>query len=371
MKQLAAAAVLVAGLGISSQPLASTATQVAGGDHWLYIGTYRRNIQIFDEVTGHRVGEIKLATGIPRNLILSQNRSKFYVLDESFEHVEIVDIAKRQSVDTFTLSEGNKHARIRRRGGLQVDPLERFLILAIGTATKLRDRWDVSEVALQVYDLKERRITRTIPWPGNEPRENMTMRFSPDGKLLYFFGDDVSILETVNFTVVERWPLTRPLDAGYSRLALGSVDDTNDEPGFFSGIFTVTDPVQKRRIMGLGRVDLVARNFKFTPIGPPVDLTFAMSPDRKRGYGLLQDIGRYEFWVFDMARQSLLRRMEFAGRPRMGLRVSSNNKRLYIYVAGATIDVYDAETLSYVRTIEMDADQTTSLFVLPKPAGSN
>ncbi len=371
MNYLASAVVLLALLTAGSQRLASSSTQVSGGDHLLYIGTYRKNIQIFDEESGRRVGEIKLATGIPRNLVLTQNRSRFYVLDASFENVEIVDINKRQSIDTFSLSEGNKHARIRRRGGLQVDPLERFLILAIGTATKLRDRWDVSDVTLQVFDLKARKITRTIPWPGGEPRESMTMRFSPDGKLLYFFGDEVVILETDNFTTIAKWPLTRPLEEGYSRLALGSVDDSNDEPGFFTGIFTVTDSVQRRRIMGLGRVNLAATTFTFTPIGPPADLTFAMSPDRRRGYGVLQEIGNYEFWVFDMERHTLLRRVEFAGRPRMGLRVSSNNRFLYIYVAGATIDVYDAEKLTYIKTIEMDADQTTNLYVLPKPSGSD
>jgi hypothetical protein len=51
----------------------------------------------------------------------------------------------------------------------------------------------------------------------------------------------------------------------------------------------------------------------------------------------------------------------------MGLKVSSNGKVLYIYVAGNTIDLYDAETYQYLRTITMDGDQTTDLFVLPTP----
>ena len=38
---------------------------------------------------------------------------------------------------------------------------------------------------------------------------------------------------------------------------------------------------------------------------------------------------------------------------------------LYIYVAGNTIDLYDAETYQYLRTITLDGDQTTELFVLP------
>jgi hypothetical protein len=51
----------------------------------------------------------------------------------------------------------------------------------------------------------------------------------------------------------------------------------------------------------------------------------------------------------------------------MSLRVSSNGKLLYVFQAGATIDVYEAASYKYLRTIQMDADQTTNLFILPKP----
>ena len=218
------------------------------------------------------VGEIKLQTGIPRSLILSQSRKKFYVLDSTLEKVEIVDIASRATLSTFTLSEGNKKSRIR---SMQVDPLERFLILLTRTATKQIDRWEIGDVALQLYDLAQKKITRTIPWPRGEERENINIRFSPDGKLLYFFGDDMLILETENFTEVDTWALSRPLEPGLGRVNFGSVDDINDDPGFFTGLFTIQDPVQNRRIMGIGRVNLVAKTIDFTPIGPAEGVSFA------------------------------------------------------------------------------------------------
>jgi hypothetical protein len=94
----------------------------AGGNALLYIGTYAGTIQIFDEATEQHIGDIKLATGIPRSLTLSQNRSRFYVMDSTSEKIETVDIAARTSLGSFTLSEGNARVRIR---GFQVDPLER------------------------------------------------------------------------------------------------------------------------------------------------------------------------------------------------------------------------------------------------------
>ena len=51
----------------------------------------------------------------------------------------------------------------------------------------------------------------------------------------------------------------------------------------------------------------------------------------------------------------------------MSLKTSSNGKVLYIYNAGNTIDLYDAETYQYLRTITLDGDMTTELFVLPAP----
>jgi hypothetical protein len=357
-------ATALATAGASAQRFGKGIT-LAGGDHYLYMGTYAGTVQIFDEATEQKVADIKLQTGMPRSLVLSHNKQRFYVLDSTFEKIEVVDIASRSTVTQFTLSEGAKKTRVR---SMQVDPLERFMIILSRSATKLIDRWQVSDIALQQYDLREKRITRSIPWPRGEERENVNIRFSPDGKLLYFFGDDILILETENFTEVDTWPLSRPIESGLGRINFGSFDDSNDDPGFFTGLFTVQDPVQHRRIMGIGRVNLAAKTIDFSPIGPAEGMSFAMAPDRKRGYGLLQQIGRYEFWTFDLEGKKLLNRTPFEGRPRMSLKVSSNGKLLYIFNAGATIDIYEAATYKYLRTVQMDADQTTTLFILPKPA---
>jgi hypothetical protein len=362
--RFALAAILAVGaVTVSAQRPARFGAIVPGGDHLMYIGTYAGTIQIFDEATETMVGDIKLATGIPRSLTLSQSRQKFYVLDSTLEKIETVDIATRKSLTSFTLSEGNKKVRIR---GMQVDPLERFLILLTRSATKLVDRWEIGDISLQLYDLKENKVTRTIPWPRGEERENVNIRFSPDGKLLYFFGDDVLILETTNFTEVDTWALSRPLESGLGRVNFGALDDFNEDPGFLTGLFTINDPVMNRRTMGIGRVNLVGKSIDFTPIGPAEGVSFALAPDRKRGYGLMQQIGRFEFWAFDAEQRKLIGRTPFDGRPRMQLRVSSNGRLLYIFQAGATIDVYEAASYKKLRTIEMNADQTTNLFILPK-----
>lgn len=111
-------------------------------------------------------------------------------------------------------------------------------------------------------------------------------------------------------------------------------------------------------------MNLQQKSVDFYALGPAAPVSFSLAPGRKWGYGLLDEIGKYEFWSFDLANRKLGSRVEFAGRPRMALKTSSNGKLLYIYEAGNTIDLYDAATFKYLRTITLDADMTTNLYVM-------
>ncbi len=357
-----AAALALASTAVLAQ---KKAPALGGGNGTIYVGSYAGNVLILDEATERVVGEIRLKTGIPRSLALSEDRTKFLVLDSTFQRVEIVDIASRTTIDSFTLSEGATRTRIR---GMATDPLNRFMVLLTRAATKQVDRWTIGASTLLQYDLAAKKVARTIPWPDGEEREFANIRFSPDGKLMYFFSEDVIIYETTNFTQVDKWELSKPIETGAGRIDFGSVDDFNEEPGHFTGIFSMQDPVQKRRLMGVGRVNLAAREVDFFTLGPQERVSFTLAPDRKKAYGLLQQIGRYEFWTFDLEKRRLHSRVEFRGRPRMDMRVSTNGKLLYVFEAGNTIDLYEAATYKYLRTITLDADTTTDMYVMPAGA---
>jgi hypothetical protein len=350
---------------VALSALAADKPRVVAGNGTLIIGSYPKQYWIIDEATEKIVGTIPFQSGIPRRTTLSRDRKRFYTVEAQMEKVEVLDIAARKTIDTFTLSEGTKKVRIR---SLEPDPQNRYLIMVTAAATKLVDRFEVAAPALVQYDLSTHKVIRTIPWPNGDERQGLNVIFSPDGKLLYLFTEqDVLIYETTNFTQVDKWELSRPIEEGFGRLDLGSRDVFNDEPGFYTALFSVTDPVQHRRTMGIGRVNLTAKSVDFHTLGPASGVSFAMAPGRKVAYGISEDIGRYEFWKFDLVNYKLAGRTEFKGRPRMGLKMSTNGKVIYIYVAGNTIDLYDAETYQYLRTITLDGDQTTELFVLPSP----
>lgn len=356
------AALVIGSITSSGTQKPGADARLSGGNGTLYLGVFPNKILMIDEATEKVSGEIPVKNGIPRRMSLSQDRTRFYVLDASMEQIEIIDIKSRQTLDTFTLSKPPQKVRIR---GFEADPLHRFMVLVTRAATKHADRFEIGPSTLLQYDLKEHKVIRTIPWPKGEERDAAQIVFSPDGKYLYFFSEDVLIYETSEFKQVDKWELSQPIEVGFGRIELGSTDWVNEEPGYFTGIFNYQDPVQNRRVMGIARVNLQQKAVDFFTLGPSTPVSFALAPDRKRAYGLMQQIGRYEFWTFDLENRRLHNRMEFPGRPRMGLRTSSNGKMLYIHVAGNTVDLYDAATYKYLRTITLDGDMTTELYVMP------
>ncbi len=336
---------------------------ISGGNATIYLGGRPNRIIILDEATEKVTGFIPLKTGYPEGLNLSKDKTRFYVPTSTLQDIEIVDIAKREVIDTFHLSDGNKKVWL---SGWEVDPLHRFIIMNTHAATKKEDRFEIGPYELLQYDLKEHKVMRKIPWPKNEERDGVGMQMSPDGKYLYMFSEDIYVYDTTDFKEVDKWELSRPLEDGFGRINFNSTDDDYEEPGFFTGIFTVNDAVQNRRIMGIGRINLGQKSVDFYALGPATGLRFCLAPGRKLAYGLHSEVGKYEFWSFDLEHRKLLNRVEFPGRPRMSLKTSSNGKLLYIFTAGNTIDVYEAATYKYLRTISIDADMTTGLQIIAK-----
>ncbi len=355
--------------GAAQGPASGNGERLLGGHGTLYLGGYPNLIWIIDEATERITGTIELQTGIPRRAVLSRDLARFYVTDATGEHVEIVDIASRRTLDTFTLSEGSRKVRI---SSMAPDPQHRSLILLTRAATKHIDRFEIGPSTLLQYDLQRRQVVRTVPWPDGRERDSANLLFSPDGQLLYFLGNEILIFETENFTEVDRWEMSN-LEEGLGQVSVsfggfGGVDTTNDEPGFFTTTLTIQDPVQNRRMMGIARINLIQKSVDFYTLGPAGGISFALAPGLKRGYGLLSEIGRYEFWTFDLEHRRILSRTEFEGRPRMSMKTSSNGQLLYIFNAGNTIDIYEAATYQHLRTMTFDGDMTTTLFVVPPGA---
>jgi hypothetical protein len=345
-------------------------SELTGGTGTIYVGGYPNRIFVIDEATEQVVDDITMQLdGPPNGMQMSEDRSRLYMRDRTFEQIEIFDVATRRTIDTLMLSDGNSRVRIR---SFRAAPDHASIVLLTDTATKLADRFEIPPRQLVQVDLATKEVVQEVPWPDGREQIRVNMLFSPDGDLLYLFGDEIVVLETGEFTEVERWELSQATDDGLGRFNFGFRFDPNEEPGYYTNIFRVRDPVQNRTLMGIARINLAEHDLDFYTLGPSQSLqSFALAPGRQKAYAMMNgdatnssQIGHYEFWTFDLAGRRLENRQVFEGRPRMAVTPSTNGQLLYVHQAGATIDLYEAATYRYLRTIDLAGDMT-QMFVVP------
>jgi len=347
-------------------PLAAqgASATVSGGNGTIYASTYSDLITVIDERNFEVVGQIQTQNGIPGRFVLSADRERLYVSDATGYYIEALDLARRRSIDSFTIGSGNERFRIM---SFAVDPQETYALILGKTRIEHIDRFEVGPATLIRYDLRNHEVMDTIPWPGGHERERANFMFSPDGGLVYFSAEDIIVLESENFTEVDRWEVSQELEPGLGQVRPGLTESYYEEPGFFTGLVRITDPINNRRMMGIARVDLAERDLDFYTLGPsePVG-RFALAPGGRKAWALYSEVGHYEFWAIDLEQRRVTHREVFDGRPRMGLIASTNGELLYIHVAGNTIDVYDSETYEHLKTVDVGGDMRGFL-LLPAP----
>jgi hypothetical protein len=359
-------------LAVSGSALLGSSPKLTGGTGTIYVGSYAKRMVVIDEATEKVTTEIPLTTGIPWTAHRSQDATRLYIENADQEHLEVVDIATRKSIDSFTLSEGNRKVRVL---SFAVDPQHRIMTLMTRTTTKHVDRFEIGAPTFIQYDLKDHKVIRTVPWATSDDEPgyfSLLLRYSADGKLLYAFSSEILVLDAASLQQVATWDLSLTNEPTLGRFDQGSLDDSNDDPAWFSALFTMKDPVQNRPLLVVGRVNLDERRLDYFPLGPAPQrgqVSFALSGDGQHAYALLQSIGHNELWTIDLAGKRRQSAIEFPGRPRMAIRTSSNGKLIYLHQAGNTIDLYEADGFKYLRTITLDGDMPYGTFhvVAPRP----
>ena len=215
---------------------------ISGGGGTFYSGAYADRIHVVDEETLALVDTIQTQNGIPGRLVVSENRERIYVTDATYEYVEVIDLATRESIDSFTLSDGAR--RFWMRGGFSVDPQENYALIVGFSRIKHADRYEVHSNVIIRYDLKKHEVMDTIPWPDGHVRSRVNFMFSPDGSLAYFSAEDMIVLETENFTEVDRWAISEESEPGLGVVRPSFGFSYYEEPGFFTGLVRMTDPHQ-------------------------------------------------------------------------------------------------------------------------------
>jgi DNA-binding beta-propeller fold protein YncE len=333
----------------------------------LFMGAYPDAVIVFDEGKGQIVDRIPLSTGLPTSMRLSQDRKTIYVTTNDRSGIEVIDVATRKVTSKFFLNTPTK--RYRFNGGVP-DPAGRLFYTVSTEMNKLSDRYDVGKPKYTVIDLAEQKIVKTVEIPREDENANVGgfgrggFEISPDGKYLYQFRDKVVILSTDDFKVVDRIDLAKPDLPGMENVGFGGLLDSISEPGQHISVFNSADPIVHNRVFGIARFDLTNRQVNFTPIGPaPQGMTgLQVAPDKKNAFTVITTgaLGnkRCEFWAFDLATNRITQTSEVACRSRFSFGMAGDGKKLYFYGAGFQIEVYDAATLKYEKTWDLNNDIT-------------
>jgi hypothetical protein len=336
-----------------------------------YIGTLDKKLLIYDENKEEVVGEIQLQ-GIPRQTALTRDQSKLVIMTTQMA-VETVDLQARKMINHFELADGRSRPRMSRGGGgMALDPTGRYLYATFRASVKEADYYRMEPPQFVKIDLQAGKIVQSFAFPPDMDQgfgAGVTYRVSPDGKSLYVFDEDVIIYDLATFKEVDRLEMSRPDYPGASPYRLTAEDDPNAPDNVYTSLFTAVDPVVHKGTLGLATLDLNTRKSTFTPIGIDMpSLGFLVSPDHKRGYSIMFDgVGgnrRTEFWVWDLVSHQVIKKAPFEARPTLRFGLSGDGKKIYLYGAGSSFEVFDGDTLKSRKLIFLNKDTTTNLVTL-------
>ncbi len=343
----------------------------------MFFGAYPDKILVFDDVKGQIEARIPLETGLPTALSVSQDKKTIYATTNDHDGIEVIDVATRKVTNHFVLDTPTTKYRL---NGVTPDPTGKFLYCITTEIKKLSDHYEVGRPRYTVIDVAAQKIAKTVDiekedQPGNTGFfGRFSFEASPDGKYLYQFRDKVAILDASTMKVVERMDLAKPDDPLMTQLGFGDQLDTLVKPGFHISLFNAADPFVHHNVFGIARFDLNSRGVDFTPIGPAVEEMSGLqvAPDLKNAWTLATmggELGnkRCEFWHFDLSTNKVTNKSEFPCRTNEFSNhfvLSSDGKKLYTYGNGYDIGVYDAPTLKYEKTWDLNNDVTGPLIVI-------
>jgi len=380
LKQQAVLCVLVAAFS------GAALGQMATSGQFMYIGTLDKKLLVIDENKEDVVDTIAL-DGIPRTTALSADRKKLHIFTTTML-LETVDLETRKVVGSFNLADPSSRPRLQatapdrvllggniRYSGLAVDPTGRYIYSTIKLAVKDIDEYRIEPPQFVAIDLQEKKIAKTWAFPKGMDQGfgfDATYKVSPDGKLLYVFQDDILIFDLSTFQQVGEIPLAQPPYPGASPYRLAANDDSMDDPDHATSVFTSVDKVVHKGTLGMAIIDLNSRKIEYYPIGPLLPMMgFLVAPDRKHAFSIMQKIGtgenrETEWWVWDIPSHSVIRKKTFESRPTFRFAVGGDGKKLYMYGAGSTLEIFDADTLESRKLIYLNKDTTTNLITIAR-----
>ncbi len=364
MRKLSACiAAFAAGIGLWTSAQAGT----------LILGAYPNSLITVNDQNGSITGRIQLQTGLPIAMRLSNDKKRLYVSTNDHTGIEVIDVASRKVINSFVLD--TETTRYRFSGGTP-DPSGKYFYTMLTQIDKELDHYNVTSLKMAKIDLEQKKILQTLDIPKADENDfrgygRGKFEISPDGKYLYQFGDKVMIMDAATLKIVDRIELSKPDLPGFENVNFGAALDTFIDPNHYISVFNAPDQFRHLPVFGVANFDLTTRQYTFAPIGPaPQSMTgLQVAPNKKDAYVVVSTTlnatnKRCEIWHFDLTTNVMKNKSEFTCKTRFYYGMSRDGKKLYIYGASFDLEVYDAQTLKYEKTWDLQNDITMAGYVL-------
>ena len=339
-----------------------------------YFATYPNFLVQYDPGTDQVVRKIPFQNGMPWGVDLLFDRRHFAVVTDQQRKVEIIDL------DAGAVTEVHDFARegyIIRLRSVQEIPGGTQWYVRLDRIKKLPDRYQFEAAQTLQYDRKEQKVVKEL----RRLPEILSRgaRISPDGTRWHVFtrDGDLAVVDPVTLKEIAKVDLTTPLFAGQGRLSIGRTDlfDGRD-PKKYRMLVTLSDRVQRNR-SSWGYVDIDLEQNKITDlvewgVGPSGFGTY-VARDAKVAVTMGGGFGgggggannKTRIALYDLETGKKLRETLEEFRPRAGLEgISPDGKKIYVGGAGSDFQVYDAETMQKIKTIDLDGEIYGQVYVL-------
>jgi hypothetical protein len=186
-----------------------------------------------------------------------------------------------------------------------------------------------------------------------------------DPNRLIAWGRNVYFIDLAQRRVVETVPLQTGLLPDQSPMDTLPFFSQYEQSGIVSMPYFATNPFTHNLVLGLVNMDVDTGKLDFMELGPPIPLySSVVSPDRKRAYLVMNQLV-----VVDLTQRKIAEVRDTEGTTYV-VNLTRDGKKVYLpSSAGPFVNVYDAQSLKRIHSIELPGDPSSSqLRALPPGA---
>jgi DNA-binding beta-propeller fold protein YncE len=312
---------------------AGHAALAEAGDRFYYLGY--EIIQVIDGDTDAIVADIPIK-GATREVGLTSDRKFLYVATNR-HLVHKVDLVQNRVVATTDVSNGGWD---RLMFGFVLDPDGRTAYGAFMSRRTDNGEAVVGKPVVAQFELETGKLVRSVEVPWGVAH----LVSVKGGKALYAFGQDLYKIDTTasDLRVAETVPM---FDKGMNILPLWDYAFDN------GGVASMNYYTEK--FMGLLLVDQKSGDIADIVVEgePAMAYSVILAPDRKKAYAVMDDLT-----VIDLATKKYVASVPNKEGTCYGVNVSSDGRKIYVGGAGSTLTIYDAQTLTPLKVLQMASD---------------